>query len=244
MFPDSAATIGGCVPRVRSAAGPRRPRRLRVDQRLARRRDLPGRLRGPRLARRPSWSSPARRPARSRPTSPVGVPVFGVRFRLGVAGAALGLPAGEFPDATVPVADLWGPGVDERVAAGGIAALRAGRARAAGRRAGRPARPRGGAGDGAPGRARGRARRCGRERAPAAAPLRRRGRLRAEDARAGPALPALPGARRARATTSRGWRWRRATPTRRTSRARRGGWRAARRWSSSPPGAGAAGERL
>ena len=30
---------------------------------------------------------------------PVGVPVFGVRFRLGVAGAALGLPAGEFPDA-------------------------------------------------------------------------------------------------------------------------------------------------
>ena len=54
---------------------------------------------------------------------PVGTRVFGVRFRLGVAGAALGLPAGEFADETVPLAELWGASVDERVAAGGPAAL-------------------------------------------------------------------------------------------------------------------------
>ena len=54
---------------------------------------------------------------------PVGVPVFGVRFRLGVAGTALGLPAGEFLDGSVPVADLWGPAYDERVAVGGVAEL-------------------------------------------------------------------------------------------------------------------------
>lgn len=54
---------------------------------------------------------------------PVGVPVFGVRFRLGVAGAALGLPAGELADDTVPVADVWGPGYDERVALGGLPEL-------------------------------------------------------------------------------------------------------------------------
>ena len=47
----------------------------------------------------------------------------GVRFRLGVAGTALGLPAGELADETVPVAELWGDWVDERVAAGGMPAL-------------------------------------------------------------------------------------------------------------------------
>jgi hypothetical protein len=36
---------------------------------------------------------------------PLGLPVFGVRFRLGVAGAALGLPAGELMDETVRSAD-------------------------------------------------------------------------------------------------------------------------------------------
>ena len=46
-----------------------------------------------------------------------------MRFRIGVAGAALGLPAGEFLDDNVPVADLWGPELDERVALGGPAAL-------------------------------------------------------------------------------------------------------------------------
>ena len=54
---------------------------------------------------------------------PVGTEVWGVRFRIGVAGAALGLPAGEFLDENVPVADLWGPELDERVGLGGPGAL-------------------------------------------------------------------------------------------------------------------------
>jgi AraC-like DNA-binding protein len=52
-----------------------------------------------------------------------GTPVFGVRFRLGVAGTVLGIPADEFRDEAVPVDDVWGPGIEERVAAGGPAAL-------------------------------------------------------------------------------------------------------------------------
>jgi AraC-like DNA-binding protein len=54
---------------------------------------------------------------------PIGTEVWGVRFRLGVAGAALGLPAGELLDDNVPLADIWGPSLDERVASGGISAL-------------------------------------------------------------------------------------------------------------------------
>jgi methylphosphotriester-DNA--protein-cysteine methyltransferase len=50
---------------------------------------------------------------------PAGTPVFGVRFRLGAAGAALGLPASELADANV---ELW-DGLDERVAEGGLPAL-------------------------------------------------------------------------------------------------------------------------
>ena len=38
---------------------------------------------------------------------PAGSPAFGVRFRVGAAGAALGLPAAELLDATVPLADVW-----------------------------------------------------------------------------------------------------------------------------------------
>src|SRR3954469_11850024 len=49
---------------------------------------------------------------------PVGTPVFGVRFRLGAAGPGLGLPAGELADLTVPVAEVWEPQLEERVAAG------------------------------------------------------------------------------------------------------------------------------
>jgi AraC-like DNA-binding protein len=52
-----------------------------------------------------------------------GVPVFGVRFRLGVAGTVLGRPAAEVLDSTVPLDELWGRGVEERVAEGGPAAL-------------------------------------------------------------------------------------------------------------------------
>ncbi len=55
---------------------------------------------------------------------PLGVPVFGVRFRVGAAGAALGLPAGELLDEiSVPLAELWGVECEERVALGGVAAL-------------------------------------------------------------------------------------------------------------------------
>jgi hypothetical protein len=35
-------------------------------------------------------------------------PVFGVRFRIGAAGAALGLPAAELRDLSVPLEDVWG----------------------------------------------------------------------------------------------------------------------------------------
>ena len=34
---------------------------------------------------------------------------FGVRFRVGAAGAALGLPAAELRDLSVPLEDVWGP---------------------------------------------------------------------------------------------------------------------------------------
>src|SRR5262245_59957107 len=50
-------------------------------------------------------------------SSPVGVEVFGVRFRLGAAGAGLGLPAEEVADARVPVADVWHDGEALREAA-------------------------------------------------------------------------------------------------------------------------------
>jgi AraC-like DNA-binding protein len=46
-----------------------------------------------------------------------GVPVFGVRFRLGAAGTGLGLPAEELADLRVPVADLWPDGERLREAA-------------------------------------------------------------------------------------------------------------------------------
>ena len=52
-----------------------------------------------------------------------GCRVFGVRFRLGVAGTVLGVPAAEFLDAVVPLEEIWGRGVEERVALGGPAAL-------------------------------------------------------------------------------------------------------------------------
>jgi AraC-like DNA-binding protein len=60
------------------------------------------------------------------PASPdlaIGDHVFGVRFRLGLAGTALGFPAEEIADHEVPVADVWGAEVDERVAHGGMPAL-------------------------------------------------------------------------------------------------------------------------
>ena len=54
---------------------------------------------------------------------PPGTPVFGVRFRLGAAGPALGLPAAELADMTVPLAAVWDGETEDRVAAGGLPAL-------------------------------------------------------------------------------------------------------------------------
>jgi AraC-like DNA-binding protein len=53
------------------------------------------------------------------PATP-GRPRVGVRFRIGAAGAALGLPAAELLDDTVALSDLWGPSsraLEDRVAA-------------------------------------------------------------------------------------------------------------------------------
>jgi AraC-like DNA-binding protein len=53
-------------------------------------------------------------------------PTHGVRFRIGAAGAALGLPAAELLDQTVPLADVWpDTGRLENAAAQGPAALAA-----------------------------------------------------------------------------------------------------------------------
>jgi hypothetical protein len=40
---------------------------------------------------------------------------LGVRFRVGAAGAALGIPASELLDASVPLADIWGGEIEETV---------------------------------------------------------------------------------------------------------------------------------
>ena len=54
---------------------------------------------------------------------PLGTTVFGVRFRLGVAGAALGVPAVEFADLSVDAEAVLGQGATDRVAEGGMPAL-------------------------------------------------------------------------------------------------------------------------
>ncbi len=51
-------------------------------------------------------AGPATRVAR--PRLRPGLPKLGVRFRVGAAGAALGLPAHELLDATIPLSDVWG----------------------------------------------------------------------------------------------------------------------------------------
>jgi AraC-like DNA-binding protein len=47
-------------------------------------------------------------PATRAVTARTAGPALGVRFRVGAAGAALGLPASELLDLTVPLADVWG----------------------------------------------------------------------------------------------------------------------------------------
>ncbi|MDA0182271.1 helix-turn-helix domain-containing protein [Solirubrobacter phytolaccae] len=54
---------------------------------------------------------------------PAGNAVFGVRFRLGAAGAGLGIPAAEVADLSVDAEEVLGRGVSERVADGGLPAL-------------------------------------------------------------------------------------------------------------------------
>jgi AraC-like DNA-binding protein len=66
-------------------------------------------------------AGPATRAARA--GVPAGTPVFGVRFRMGVASAGLGVPATEFADLSVDAEEVLGRGVAERVADGGLPAL-------------------------------------------------------------------------------------------------------------------------
>ena len=196
--------------------------------------------RGDRLDRRR-----ARRPGAIESPVPVGTTVFGVRFRLGVAGAALGVPAVEFADLSVDAETVLGRGVDRPRGRGRDA--RAARTRCA-RGCGRidPLDARGRAGDGPAGDARGGAGHVARrERAPVAAAVPGRRGLRAEDAGPGAALPAVPRARRGSgARTWRGSRSTRATPTRRISRARRGGSPGRTPAELVASGAGPAGERV
>jgi AraC-like DNA-binding protein len=48
-------------------------------------------------------------------TIPANTAAMGVRFRVGAAGAALGIPAAEVLDATVPLDAVWGEEMTERV---------------------------------------------------------------------------------------------------------------------------------
>jgi AraC-like DNA-binding protein len=58
------------------------------------------------------------------PTTP-GDTIVGLRFRTGTAGSLLGLPASELLDQRVPVAEIWGPELAERLGdAPGAAARR------------------------------------------------------------------------------------------------------------------------
>src|SRR3954471_17320826 len=56
--------------------------------------------------RRLSVAGPAPGPVLSE--VPAGARAMGVRFRVGAAGSALGVPAGELLDATVDLDDVWG----------------------------------------------------------------------------------------------------------------------------------------
>src|SRR3954466_12936254 len=56
-------------------------------------------------------AGPATRPVLSEgpaASAPGGAAAAGVRFRVGAAGSALGVPAGELLDATVDLDDVWG----------------------------------------------------------------------------------------------------------------------------------------
>src|SRR3954466_9768528 len=70
-------------------------------------------VRGDRLGvpRPPTPAAGRPRPARPAPRaseSPAGAAALGVRFRIGAAGSALGVPAREVLDRTVALEDVWG----------------------------------------------------------------------------------------------------------------------------------------
>jgi AraC-like DNA-binding protein len=70
-------------------------------------------------------AGPATGPVTS--TVPAGATVVGVRFRIGAAGAALGLPASELLDTIAPLEQVWGAEaarIEERVAQAPTSALR------------------------------------------------------------------------------------------------------------------------
>ena len=211
---------------------------MRVDERLARRRDPARRLRGPRLARRRAGR---RGPGDGRDRVAGAAGDAGLRRALPARRRRRGAracPRWSSLDPSVDAEAVLGPGRRPSAwpQAGCPRCSTLVRARL------RPVDPldaRGRAGHGAAGRARGGAGHVARrERAPAAAALRRRGRLRAEDARPGAALPALPRAvrrgRRPRAARVRRGLRRPGAPHARGAAA----LRAARRPSSSRPAPG------
>lgn len=55
-------------------------------------------------------------PATRAHVSTSGGAISGVRFRIGAAGAALGLPAAELLDVSVPLEDVWGAAAADRIA--------------------------------------------------------------------------------------------------------------------------------
>ena len=121
MFPDSVATIALWTVS-RSTAGPRRERRLRVDERLARRRDPARRLRGSRLARGPA---DRRRPGDR--AGRVGGAARRRRCSACASGSASPARRSACPPWSSPTSacaeDVLGRGATERVAEGGMPAL-------------------------------------------------------------------------------------------------------------------------
>jgi AraC-like DNA-binding protein len=102
--PRSAAALVACLWR-RDAEPERRVHRVVPDACV----DIvwvPGRL--------PLVAGPATRPLLSE--QPAGAAAFGVRFRVGAAGAALGWPAHDLLDATVGLDELWGRAAAEAIA--------------------------------------------------------------------------------------------------------------------------------
>ena len=171
MFPVSAATIVVCT--VSSAPPPdlARERRLRVDERRARRRDPARRLRGPRLARGPADRRRAGDRARSNRRCRWARRSSACASASASPARRSACPPWSSPTRASTPRPCWAAGATEPRGRGRDA--RAARARARPAAAGRPARPRGRARDGPAGDARGGAGHVARrERTPVAAAVR------------------------------------------------------------------------